>query len=343
MKRILNTLYITTQKVYVHKERETIVVSLNKKELLKIPAINLNSIVCFGNVRVSPFLLGHCANKGISISFMTEYGKFLCRVQGPVAGNVLLRKAQYRMSDSMEFSVLIARNVLIGKFMNCRTVVERALRDHSERVDQKALEEASKQIERSVNKVMKCNDLELMRGIEGDTAKIYFGVLDHLILNQKEDFFMKDRNRRPPMDRVNCILSFLYTLLYHDMRSALETTGLDPAVGFLHRDRPGRLSLSLDLMEEFRPVIADRLMLSLINLRQIESKDFEISDSGTVLMNEKARKTVLETYQKRKQECLEHPFIGETMHIGLLFHTQALLLARYIRGDLDEYPPFIWR
>jgi CRISPR-associated protein Cas1 len=262
---------------------------------------------------------------------------------GPTSGNVLLRREQYRISEDSVRSASIARTIIAAKIANCRTVLLRALRDHGEAVASEEIERACAVLKRSTEAVLIENDLDRIRGIEGDAAREYYSVFNELIRAQKVDFIFADRNRRPPLDRVNCLLSFVYVMVYHDMRSALETTGLDPAVGFLHRDRPGRMSLALDLMEEFRPFVADRLVLSLINLKQVEAKCFEVSVSGAVLMNEKGRKIVVAEYQKRKQDSLTHPFIGEEMHLGIAMHSQAILLARYIRGDMDGYPAFFWK
>ena len=343
MKRHLNTLFVTTQGAYLAKEGESVIVRVEKQTRLRVPVHTLGGIVCFGNVGCSPFLMGFCAERDVSISFLSEYGRFLARVQGPVSGNVLLRREQYRRADDMTFSAQMARSVLTGKLANCRTVLQRALRDHSDKLDKDQVSQVSKQISYSLKRLQEDVPLDSMRGIEGDAAHVYFKVFDHLITSQKKDFFFQDRNRRPPLDNVNCLLSFLYTLVMHDVRSALESVGLDPAVGFLHRDRPGRPGLALDLMEEFRPFIADRLTLSLINLSQVQKKGFKKSESGAVLMDDETRKTVLVAYQKRKQDEIMHPFIEEKVTIGLLFHMQALLLARYLRGDLDGYPPFIWK
>lgn len=343
MKRFLNTLFVMTQKSYLRKEGDTVVVKNGREVKLRVPLITLQGIVCFGNVTVSPFLLGKAAESGISISFLTAYGKFLARSQGPVAGNVLLRRAQYRFSDDPKKTALIVRRLLTGKFSNSRTVLQRAVRDHADKVDSRALEKAVSRIEEGINRLQHEDDIEVLRGIEGELARVYFGVFNELVTSQKADFMFNERSRRPPLDRVNALLSFTYTMLYHDMRSALETTGLDPAVGFLHRDRPGRLSLALDMMEEMRPFFADRLVLSLVNLKQVEGKQFTIADSGAVLMNDASRKILLTAYQKRKQNVIQHPFIQESMHIGILFHTQAQLMARFIRGDIDDYPPFLWR
>ncbi|MBW1833299.1 MAG: type I-C CRISPR-associated endonuclease Cas1 [Deltaproteobacteria bacterium] len=343
MKKHLNTLFVTTQGAYLAKEGESVIVRVEKQTRLRIPVHTLGGIVCFGNVGCSPFLMGFCAERDVAISFLSEYGRFLARVQGPVSGNVLLRREQYRKADDMTFSAQMARSVLTGKVANCRTVLRRALRDHSDKLDTDQVSQASRQISGSLKRLQEDVPLNSLRGIEGDAAHVYFKVFDHLITSQKQDFFFQDRNRRPPLDNVNCLLSFLYTLVMHDVRSALESVGLDPAVGFLHRDRPGRPGLALDLMEEFRPFIADRLTLSLINLSQVQKKGFKKSESGAVLMDDETRKTVLVAYQKRKQDEIMHPFIEEKVTIGLLFHTQALLLARYLRSDLDGYPPFIWK
>ncbi|MDL1967921.1 MAG: type I-C CRISPR-associated endonuclease Cas1c [Deltaproteobacteria bacterium] len=343
MKKHLNTLFVTTQGAYLAKEGESVIVRVEKETRLRVPVHTLGGIVCFGNVGCSPFLMGFCAERDVAISFLSEYGRFLARVQGPVSGNVLLRREQYRRADDMTFSAQMARFVLTGKVANCRTVLQRALRDHSDKLDTDQVGQASRQINGSLRRLQEDMPLNSLRGIEGDAAHVYFKAFDHLITSQKGDFSFKDRNRRPPLDNVNCLLSFLYTLVMHDVRSALESVGLDPAVGFLHRDRPGRSGLALDLMEEFRPFIADRLTLSLINLSQVQKKGFKKSESGAVLMDEKTKKTVLVAYQKRKQDEIMHPFIEEKVTIGLLFHMQALLLARYLRGDLDGYPPFIWK
>lgn len=343
MKKHLNTLFVTTQGAYLAKEGETIVVKIEKEVRLRLPVHTIGGIVCFGNVGCSPFLMGFCAENGVGISFLTERGRFLARVQGPVSGNVLLRREQYRQADDPQRSADMARAVLTGKIANSRTVLQRALRDHADKLAADQVEFAVKRLNNYLEQLNQHRPLDVLRGCEGDAAHIYFSVFDHLIVAQKDDFSFQERNRRPPLDNVNALLSFIYTLLVHDIRSALEAVGLDPAVGFLHRDRPGRPSLALDMMEEFRPFLADRLTLSLINMRQVQGKGFDKSDSGSVLMTDDTRKTVLVAYQERKQEEIVHPFLDEKVNIGILFHVQALLLARYLRGDLDGYPPFIWK
>jgi CRISPR-associated protein Cas1 len=284
-----------------------------------------------------------CAERNVGVSFLSEHGKFLARVQGRVSGNVLLRREQYRWADDPAKSMAVARNVVTGKIANCRAVLERAWRDHNDKIDAQSVKEASTRLSRSLERAQRENDMDTLRGVEGEAANTYFDVFDHLIVSQKEDFKFTDRNRRPPLDNVNCLLSFLYTLVMHDVRSALETVGLDPCVGFLHRDRPGRPGLALDMMEEFRPYIADRLALSLINREQVDGKGFTHSETGAVLMDDTTRKEVLIAYQSRKQEEITHPFLQESVKVGLLFHVQAMLLARHVRGDLDGYPVFLWK
>lgn len=343
MKKHLNTLFVTTQGAYLAKEGETVVVKTDGKVALQIPVHTLDGIVCFGQVSCSPYLMGFCAERDVSLSFLSEYGKFLARVQGPVSGNVLLRREQYRWADDPKRTSEITRAVLFGKIANSRAVLQRALRDHADKINVSELQAALMRLGEILILLRPDMPLEQMRGYEGGAARIYFGVFDHLIISQKDAFCFKERNRRPPLDPVNCLLSFLYTLLLHDVRSALESVGLDPAVGFLHRDRPGRPGLALDMLEEFRPVLADRLALSLINLGQVKNTGFKKMETGAVLMTDETRKAVLVAYQKRKQDEIEHPFLKEKMMVGLLFHIQALLLARFIRGDLNGYPVFFWR
>ncbi len=343
MKHLLNTLYVTTQGSYLAKEGETVLVRVDGETKLHVPIHTLGSIVCFGQVSCSPFLMGFCAERKVSISFFTERGRFLARVEGPVSGNVLLRREQYRQADDMEASARFARSMVIGKIANCRTVLLRATRDHTDDQSSKSLSEAADRLMEHLKSLEEYISLDTVRGKEGEAARRYFNVFDHLITAQKEEFFFRERNRRPPLDNMNALLSFLYTLLVHDVRSALEGVGLDPAVGYLHRDRPGRPGLALDLMEEFRPYLADRLALSLVNRQQITGKGFRKTETGAIMMDDDTRKVVLVSYQKRKQEEIQHPFLGEKVAIGLLPHVQALLLARHMRGDIDGYPPFLWR
>lgn len=343
MKRHQNTLYVTTQGAYLAKEGEAVVVRIEKETKLHVPIHLLGSIVCFGQVTASPFVLGFCGERGVGVSFLTVNGRFLARVQGPISGNVLLRREQYRRADDETASAALARNVVAAKIANSRTVVLRALRDRPQSAGSDALRAAAAVLAQHLAALHEGLPLDSVRGIEGVAARTYFEVFDHLVTQQKEHFFFRERSRRPPLDNLNALLSFLYTLVCHDVAAALESVGLDPACGFLHRDRPGRPSLALDLMEELRAYLADRLALSLINLQQIRPADFERKESGGIILDNEARKTVLVAYQKRKQEEISHPFLGEKTTVGLLPHLQAALLARHLRGDLDAYPPFFWK
>jgi CRISPR-associated protein Cas1 len=340
VKKHLNTLYVTTQNAYLHKEGQSVVVNVEKETRLRVPVHTLDGIVCFGAVSMSPFLMHHCAESNVAVSFLSQYGKFLARIQGPVSGNVLLRRGQYRTADDPVATAAIARNMLIGKLANGRAVLRRAQRDHGENDNLKKAESRLTQYLRRLETPM---PIDALRGNEGEAAASYFTAFPQLVTVADEAFVFAGRNRRPPTDPVNALLSFTYTLLVHDCRSALEGVGLDPCVGFLHTDRPGRPSLALDLMEEFRAVLADRLVLSLINRRQIQPKDFTDSAGGAVSMTDAARKTLLATWQKRKQEEITHPYLEEKCKVGLLPHLQAQLLARHLRGDLEAYPPFIWK
>jgi CRISPR-associated protein Cas1 len=343
VKRHHNTLFVTTQGAYLAAEGETVVVRVDRADKLQVPLHMLEGVVCFGQVSCSPALLARCSERGIGISFLTQRGRFLARVQGPVSGNVLLRRAQYRASDDPALRTRIARNVVAAKVANARTVLLRAVRDHAEGDGANEVRGAAEGCAATLRRLEGEGDLERVRGLEGDAARIYFGVLDHLIVAQKDVFAFRGRSRRPPMDKVNALLSFAYTLLTHDAASALEAVGLDPQVGFLHQDRPGRPGLALDLVEEFRAFLADRLVLSLINRRQVQGQGFVTSEGGGVVMDDDTRKTILVAYQERKQEEITHAFLGELTTIGMLVHLQALLLARFLRGDLDDYPPFVWR
>jgi CRISPR-associated protein Cas1 len=343
MKKYLNTLFITTQGAYLNKEGESVVVSVERQVRLRVPIHTLGGIVCFGNVMYSPFLMHHCAENNVLISFLSENGRFLARVTGPAHGNVLLRRRQYRMADDPVACVDLARAVLLGKAANARTVLQRAVRDHTGKDGMADVDAAVGRISILMRGIENEQDLDAIRGREGDISRLYFSVFDRLITAQKESFSFTERSRRPPLDNMNALLSFIYTLLAHDCTGALEAVGLDPQVGFLHRDRSGRPSLALDLMEEFRPFFADRLALSLVNLRQVQANGFKKTESGAVEMTDDTRKALLVAYQKRKQEEMVHPFLGESASLGIFFHLQALLLARHVRGDLDGYPPVIWK
>ncbi len=343
MRKLLNTVYVTSSDSYLSLDGENLVILKGDLEAARIPMHNLESIIAFGYTGASPALMGACAKRNIALSFMTQSGKFLSRVVGEVRGNVTLRKAQYRLSESNEDSTKIARNFIFGKIFNSRWIIERTTRDYSERLDTDKLKKVSAGLANSLGFVLGSENLEELRGFEGEAAAQYFSVFDDLILQQKQEFFFHGRNKRPPLDNVNAMLSFIYTLLAHDVAAALETVGLDPYVGFMHRDRPGRISLALDLMEELRCIFADRFVISLINKRMVNSSGFTQKEDGAVIMDDDTRKTILQAWQSRKQEKITHPFLQEKLEWGLVPYTQAMLLARFIRGDLDEYPPFLWK
>lgn len=346
MKHHLNTLYVQTQGAYLKKDGEAVVVRIDNQNALRVPLHQLDGIVTFGRVSASPFLQSACAQHDVSFSMMNQNGRFLAAVQGFTSGNVLLRREQYRRADDLQASLHVARPIIAAKIANLRTVLLRIARDHpcpaAPRGSTRPDAIAARMVQ-DAQAAMNADSLDLLRGIEGESSAQYFRAFNTGITTQTKHFQFVKRSRRPPMDPLNALLSFLYTLLAHDYRSACEGVGLDPAVGFLHRDRPGRPSLALDLMEAMRPVLADRLALSLINRQQIKASGFTASEAGGVIMNEKTRKTVLTAYQKRKQDQLTHPFLQEKLELGLVPHVQAQLLARTLRGDHDLYPEFVWR
>ena len=343
MKRHLNTLFITTEDACLAKDGESVVVRVEHEVRFRIPLHNVGGIVCFGRVSLTQPAIAQCARAEVPICLMSTYGRFLARITGPTSGNVLLRRQQYRQADAEPATLAIARNIVAAKAANTRCVLLRFLRDYADSPARDAVETASAFLGRNLDDLKAASTSDQVRGIEGEAAKTYFEVFDHLITAQKDDFRFQTRTRRPPLDNVNALLSFLYSMLAHDAESACEAVGLDPAVGFLHRDRPGRASLALDLMEELRAFLADRLTLSLINRRQVQASSFERTDTGAVNLTDEARKTVLSAYQARKQEVILHPFLQEKTTIGLIPHIQARLLARCLRGELDGYPPFLWK
>ena len=336
MKKLLNTLYITRQETYLHKERETIVVKQGDDKLGQFPSLAVGNILCFGQVSVSPFLMGYCGEQGIGLAFYTEYGKFLARVQGKQTGNVLLRRTQYRWADNDEKFTAVARLMVAAKIANSRSVLMRELRNHG---DNPILQATVEKLATSLRRVQHAGSVEETMGIEGDAANSYFGVFNELI--HSDGFAFSGRVRRPPTDPVNALLSFVYSLITHDCSSALQGVGLDPYVGFLHKDRPGRVSLALDLLEEFRAPWADRFVLTLINRRQIQLSDFVTEASGAVRLSDDARKNLLAAWQERKQTEINHPYLEESVPLGLLPHCQSMLLARHIRGDMEYYPPYL--
>lgn len=343
MRKLLNTLYVNNPEYFILLENENVLVKNNDSTLLQIPLINLESILTCGYKGASTRLMFACAEKRINISFLTESGKYLGSFIGESKGNILLRKEQYRIADSLLKSCNYAKNFIFGKLFNCRWVLERATRDHPLKVNVEKLKNSSKKLKQIAEEILQCNDLERIRILEGTAAQIYFAEFNQLILQNKSDFYFINRNRRPPLDPLNALLSLTYTMLAHDCKGALEAVGLDAYCGFLHRDRPGRMSLALDLMEELRPVVADRFVLSLINKKEIVGNDFEKSGSGAVSLTEAGRKKFFSAWQARKREIIKHPFLEEKLEWGLVPYSQALLLSRVIRGDLEEYPPFLWK
>ncbi|GIP53063.1 type I-C CRISPR-associated endonuclease Cas1c [Paenibacillus vini] len=343
MKKLLNTLFITQPDVYLSLEGDNVVLLKEQEKLGRLPLHNLESIIAFGYTGASPALMGYCAERNISITFLTMNGRFLARVIGSSKGNVILRKKQSLISEDERQSARIARNFIVGKIYNHKWMIERMTRDYPLRIDVAGFKEASKHLSSIMVDIRECEDLERLRGLEGQAALSYNKLFDQMILQQKEDFSFQFRSRRPPMDPVNAMLSFAYTLLANDMTSALEGVGLDAYIGFLHRDRPGRASLALDVMEELLGIYADRFVLSLINKRVVSPEDFVYKENGAVIMTDDARKKFLAAWQTKKQEKITHPFLGEKISWGLVPHVQALLLARYLRNDLDEYPPFLWK
>lgn len=346
MKRMLNTVYVTQEDAWLRKDGANLVVESEGAERGRVPLHMLEGVVSFGRPGCTPALMAACAEGGIALSFLDPNGRFLARVEGPRSGNVLLRRAQHRWADDRARSLPIARAIVAAKAANQRSVLKRALRDHGERlagVPAERLDRTADNLAGVARRALVCDDLDVLRGIEGEAAAAYFAVFNHLILVDDDTFAFSTRSRRPPLDRTNALLSFLYAMLGHDCRAALEAHGLDPQVGFLHADRPGRPGLALDLMEEFRPAIADRLALSLVNRQQIKAEDFLVEAAGGVRLTDAARKQVLVAWQERKRETVRHAFLGETAPLGLFPHLQAQLLARHLRGDLDGYPAHIWR
>lgn len=340
MRKLLNTLYVTTPDSYLSKDGLNVVVSVQQKEVFRIPIINIEGIVTFGYMGASPGLMKLCADNGVSLTFLSPQGKFIARVQGPTRGNVLLRTEQYRLADNEDFALHISKLFIGGKIQNYRNILRRYERDYGSNDD---VASAVQKLEVRKRDLQKVQDLNQLRGIEGDAASVYFDVFPYLILNQKSDFPFNGRNRRPPKDAVNAMLSFVYTLIANDVAAALETVGLDPYVGFLHALRPGRTSLALDVMEELRAYLGDRLVLSLINRRQVNAKDFLFQGDESVIMTDSCRKILLSAWQARKKETILHPYLNEKIPIGLLPYVQAMLLARFLRSELDDYPVFLIR
>ncbi len=343
MKKLLNTLYVLSEGNFLSLDGENVVVMNGSECAARFPLHTLENIISFSYKGATPALMGACAENNIGLSFYSPFGKFLARVSSLAHGNVLLRKEQYRIAASEEESFCFARNMVIGKVFNCRWTLERTIRDHALRVDLEKVKSVSQQLYEGVHKAESCKTEDTLRGIEGDLAAAYFSVFNEMILNQKEDFTFQKRNRRPPTDRINALLSFSYTILASDCANALESAGLDCYIGVMHEIRPGRKSLALDMMEEMRAPLADRFALTLVNMKYIRKEHFDIQKDGAVLLNDNGRRIFFTEWQKHKKEELQHPFLKEKINWGLVPHVQALLLARTIRGDLDAYPPFMWK
>ncbi len=343
MRHLLNTLYVTTEDAYLSLEGENVIVNRDKQVVGRFPLHALMSIISFSFAGASPALMGACAERGVNLVFCTPRGRFLARISGESQGNVLLRRTQYRVADNPAESIKIARNFIFGKVYNARQSIQRTRRDHGLRVNDAVLEDASGKLKDYLPLIAEVDASDTLRGLEGVAANAYFDALDEMILNNKETFCFKNRNRRPPLDPVNALLSFSYALLANDCSSALEAVGLDAYVGFLHTDRPGRSSLALDLMEELRPCVADRFVLTQINNRTLSAKDFVTQESGAVRLTDEGRKNFLKAWQEHKKVQITHPYLKEKLPWGMVPYVQALLLARYLRGDLDGYPPFLWK
>lgn len=343
MRKLLNTLYVMTENCYLTLDGENIVIQDDERTLGRFPLHTLENIICFTYKGASPALMGACAERKIGMSFFSPRGKFLARSIGKEYGNVLLRKEQYRISDQEDRSIVYAKNMITGKVFNCRWSIERTLRDHGYRVDAEKLKQISNALHQTLPQIDSALKMDELRGMEGKAAEQYFSVFNDMILNQKEDFVFTTRNRRPPLDNINAVLSFAYTVLAGDCANALASVGLDPYVGFMHGDRPGRMSLGLDLMEELRPILADRFILTLVNTKAIQASHFEKQKGNAVFLNEEGRKIFFGAWQEHKRESITHPYLKEKIPWGLVPYVQALLLARTIRGDLEEYPPFLWK
>lgn len=343
MRKLLNTLYITSNEYYLSLDGENVIISQNRKEIGRLPLHNFEAIVTCGYAGASPALMEKCADRNISMTFLAPSGRFRAKVTGKAYGNILLRRTQYRMADDRGQTLEIARNFMTGKIFNQRSVIGRAVRDYEERLDTEKLSLVSMQLKEALQMAKEADSVDMLRGIEGEAASRYFSQFDQLILQQREVFSFDTRNRRPPLDKVNALLSFTYALLTGMCVAALETVGLDPYAGFMHTDRPGRCSLALDLMEELRAPYADRFVLSCINKKMVDASDFEQKENKAVFLNEAGRKKVLSAWQNKKAEKLTHPYLQESIEWGLVPYVQALLLARFIRGDLDGYPPFLWK
>lgn len=343
MRQVLNTLFVMTQGSYLHLERETLKLDVEKQTKLRVPMHHIGGVVLFGNVMVSPFALHRCAEDGRSVVMLSEQGRFRARLEGPQSGNVLLRRAQHQLLDDEKRTIDLIRTILAGKLQNCRAVLLRGAREAVSAESGNRLKAAASSLAASLRALPAAESADVLRGIEGQAAREYFDAFNALLRANQDTFAMHGRNRRPPRDRINALLSFLYALLANECVSAVESVGLDPQVGYLHVLRPGRPALALDLMEEFRPLLADRLALSLINRQQIKPEDFEERPGGSVQMSDDARRTLLTAWQQRKQDEVRHEQLGHSIPLALMPMVQARLLARFVRGESNQYVPFMPR
>lgn len=341
MRKLLNTLYVTKENGYLSLDGENLVLTIDGKEAIRLPFTNIESVVCMNYLGCSPALMGKCAKENVGLCFISPNGRFLARVTGEVKGNVFLRYEQIKLLESAERQADIVRNIITAKIKNTKNLILRSRRDNKEIDSDERLTHTLDILDNNIAKIQAESDMDVLRGIEGQSAKAYFDIFDRLITKQKEDFIMVDRTKRPPLDRVNAVLSFLYTVCTNDIASALECVGLDPYIGVFHTLRPGRVSLACDIMEEFRALI-ERLIISLINLKTLQKDDFEVQISGAVLLNDDGRKKVITAWQNKKKETILHPYLKEKVAIGLFPYVQANLMAKYIRGEISEYPALIW-
>ncbi|KAB3529676.1 type I-C CRISPR-associated endonuclease Cas1 [Alkaliphilus pronyensis] len=343
MRKLLNTIYVTLPNIYISKKGETILFKQNKNLLMQLPIHNIEGIVVFGPSTITPDIMEICTQRNVHISFISYTGKFMVKLQNPIHGNVRLRRTQYRIADNNNESIEIGKNFMLGKIFNSRTVLQRLKRDHSQKVNVQKVGDAISSLASSMKQLDNIKNIYELLGLEGEAAKCYYGVFNELITDNQNGLVFTGRSRRPPKDEVNALLSFFYTLLAHDVEAALETVGLDPQVGFYHQERPGRASLALDMMEELRPYLVDRFVVTLINNRQVTKQDFLQKESGAFLLKPEVKKKILQSWQHKKQEILTHPYLKEKIEIGLIPYAQAMLLARHLRGDIDGYPTFLMR
>lgn len=343
MRQLLNTLYITLPDVYLAVSGENIIIKQEDSILARYPFHNLEDIVLFSYLGMSPKLMQKCIEHGIGVSYLTPTGRFIARLRGESKGNILLRRKQYRVADDENESLNISKTIIIAKIYNEKWIIERYVRQYENRIDTVYLKNSSNYLTGLLKKAGEVQDIDELRGIEGVAQVKYFSCFDEMILNQKEDFKFEVRSRRPPLNPINAMLSYIYSILSNDVASALESVGLDAYAGFMHTDRPGRISLALDLVEELRAPVADRFVLSLINNNQVKKDDFIFEDNGSVLIKDDSKKNIVRLWQERKQNTLTHPFLNENIKWGLVPFSQALLLARYLRDDLDGYPAFMWK